>query len=444
MSSIPYRTPIYKLSAVVQRTGLKPDTLRAWERRYGLPRPSRTEGGHRVYSQRDVDIIRWLMARQEEGLNIKKAVDLWCQLEDEGRDPLPAPRVSDLSPPPALEGNTLSELRQDWVSACVEFNEERAEVVLAQAFALYPPDVVALDVLAEGLAQIGEGWYRGHVTVQQEHFASSLAMGRVHALVMACPPPTRPGHLLLACPPEESHAFSTLLLTFLLRREGWPVTHLGANVPIERLETTVEALRPQLVILAAQQLHTAATMLEMARFLAQARVSLGFGGGIFNELPAICRRIPGHFLGQSLKMAPQLVRRLLTAPQPEPEVEPVPQVYLQALTHFREVGPLIEADVWETLSPTPFSSQRLTMVNAAFALVIDAALALGDIGFADYQLEWVEDLRGPSGEPSRLLPVYLETYYQAAKAHLDQRGALVVDWLAERAAAETPGPDGEG
>ncbi|MCA9937221.1 MAG: MerR family DNA-binding transcriptional regulator, partial [Anaerolineales bacterium] len=39
------------MKVVVQETGLKPDTLRAWERRYGVPSPERTAGGHRLYSQ---------------------------------------------------------------------------------------------------------------------------------------------------------------------------------------------------------------------------------------------------------------------------------------------------------------------------------------------------------------------------------------------------------
>src|SRR5512145_944070 len=82
------QNPIYNLKAVVQETGLKADTLRAWERRYGLPQPERSGGGHRLYSQRDMEIIKWLIDRQEEGMSISRAVDLWRSLEEEGRDPL--------------------------------------------------------------------------------------------------------------------------------------------------------------------------------------------------------------------------------------------------------------------------------------------------------------------------------------------------------------------
>ena len=70
-------TPIYNLKAVVQETGIKPDTLRAWERRYDLPKPQRTASGHRLYSQNDIDMLHWLMARQEEGLSISRAIEMW-------------------------------------------------------------------------------------------------------------------------------------------------------------------------------------------------------------------------------------------------------------------------------------------------------------------------------------------------------------------------------
>jgi hypothetical protein len=78
--------PTFNMKVVAQETGLTPDTLRAWERRYGLPSPERTKGGHRLYSQYEIDVLKWLVARQDEGLSISKAVDLWHQLEDKGDD----------------------------------------------------------------------------------------------------------------------------------------------------------------------------------------------------------------------------------------------------------------------------------------------------------------------------------------------------------------------
>src|SRR5215208_7309322 len=81
-------TPAFNLKVVLKETGLAADTLRAWERRYGLPIPQRSAGGHRLYSQRDIETIKWLLKRQAEGLSISRAVDLWNEQLASGSDPL--------------------------------------------------------------------------------------------------------------------------------------------------------------------------------------------------------------------------------------------------------------------------------------------------------------------------------------------------------------------
>jgi DNA-binding transcriptional MerR regulator len=417
----------------VQQTGLKPDTLRAWERRYGLPTPERSSGGHRLYSQHDVDTIKWLIARQREGLSIKRAVELWRQVEAEGRDPLQAatpiatPAAPTLVPNPA--GETVAQLRQQWIDACLAYDEQRAEQLLNQAFALYSPETVTIELLQRAVAQIGEGWYKGDVTVQQEHFCSSLAVRRLEALVMAAPPPNRPGRILAACPPEEHHVIGLLLLTFRLRRRGWEVIYLGANVPIEQLETTVAVIQPQLVIMAAQLLHTAATLKGADQALQQAEVPLAYGGLIFNLLPALRERIPGHFLGEQLESAPQRVESLMAAPRPVPEPETVPDAYIQALERFQERRGFIEARVIQSLSSGGYAHNHLALANRALGLNIGAALALGDMDFLGTDIEWVTGLLRNYRLPVEALYGYLHAYHQTVGEQLDERGQPIITWF---------------
>ena len=95
-------TPAFNLKAVLKETGLAADTLRAWERRYGLPVPQRSAGGHRLYSQRDIETIKWLIRRQAEGLSISRAVDLWNEQLGSGSDPLAGPVQSTFTSTAAL------------------------------------------------------------------------------------------------------------------------------------------------------------------------------------------------------------------------------------------------------------------------------------------------------------------------------------------------------
>jgi len=425
-----YQTPTFNLKAVTQETGVNPDTLRAWERRYDLPNPERTQGGHRIYSQRDIDIVKWLVARQAEGLRIKQAVALWRRLEADGKEPL-LMKVAQAQPEMPARG-TVAELRQAWVSASLAYDEREAEQVLAQAFALYPPETVSLELLQKGIAQIGQAWYAGHATVQQEHFATELATRRVEGLVAAAPPPTRPGRILAACPPEEAHAFSLLVLTFLLRRRGWDVVYLGANVPVEEMETTVKATKPDLAILAAQQLETAANLLTMAQFLRESDVVPTFGGRIFNQLPALRTRIPGYFLSANLEQAPYTVEQMMAAPRPLPPLELASEAHTKALAHYREQQLSIESDVRLASQTTNVAYEHISDLNQELARNIAAALTLGDISFADSYLDWLDGLGSEEPVAAVWSAGYLKRYYQAAKAHLDGRGATIVDWLAGR------------
>lgn len=429
----PDDTPIYNLKVVIQETGLKPDTLRAWERRYEMPTPQRTSGGHRLYSQRDIEILKWLIARQEEGLSISRAVELWRRLKSEGQDPLLAsqtPERTDYRPLPNLTagGDTLAALRQAWIDACLAFNEKEAERAVTQAFSTHSPEVVSLDLLQKGLAEIGEGWYRNQVTVQQEHFASALALRRLYALLSATPPPIRAGSILAACPPHELHSFSLLLLTFLLRRQGWDVVYLGANVPIARIELTIEAAEPKLVVLSAQQLYTAASTLEMGLFLQDQGIAVAYGGLIFNNVPELSRHLPGHFLGTSLAQAPQAVEQLMASARLKPaEIVASPE-YQSALSHFREQQPLIELAVSAALPVMP--RNQLGTANLHLGQNITAALTLGDIRFLDADMNWLQTLLVNYEIPRAALAHYLQVYRDAASLHLDGRGQLILDWLA--------------
>ena len=127
------KNPALNLKVVLQETGIAADTLRAWERRYGLPMPQRTAGGHRLYSQYDIETIKWLLARQAEGLSISRAVDLWNEHTASGADPIAGFAPSTFSSVPTIPANSaannLDSLRKQWITACMKFNEAAAEQV---------------------------------------------------------------------------------------------------------------------------------------------------------------------------------------------------------------------------------------------------------------------------------------------------------------------------
>jgi methanogenic corrinoid protein MtbC1 len=418
-------TPTFNLKAVLKETGLAADTLRAWERRYGLPMPDRTPGGHRLYSQRDIEIIKWLMAKQGDGLSISRAVDLWNELTASGQDPLPA-SVPQMSP---LPGANLDAIRQSWLEACLAFNESGVEQVLNQAFAVYPLETVCVEVLQHGLSDIGEMWYRAEATVQQEHFTSALAQRRLDALIAAAPPPTRPHTLLVGCPPGEQHDFTPLLLTLLLRRRGMKVVYLGADVPIQRFNETLIAIKPHLIILSTQQLQTANGLRETAEHLNSSGGRVAYGGRIFNLLPELRNRIPAHFLGESVQEALQSIETLLTADIPLVGIESVDERDKKLSAAYLRNQAMIDmyalAETNKIGIPIEFASIAIQQLGKN----LGSALSLGHIDSLNVEMEWIRGLLREHKQSPESLDTFLIAYAKSIDSAMGKEGLSISSWL---------------
>lgn len=428
------QTPAYNLKVVLNETGIKADVLRAWERRYGLPVPQRSAGGHRLYSQRDVETIRWLMTKQGEGLSISRAVDVWNELQTSGIDPLTQGRQMTLTTPvkttlPATSQTNIDGARSEWLSACLTFNESLAEQILNNAFALYPVETVCVDVLQRGLAEIGALWYENRASVQQEHFASALVMRRLDALLAAAPPPTRSQTVLVGCPPGEWHSFTALLLALFLRRRGYHVVYLGANVPEQQFEETVQAVRADLVLLVGQQLTTAATLQQIAASLAEHGVCVGYGGRIFGMLPDLQKRIAGHFLGWQLLDAIDHVDTLLNMRMLSPQVTlPTPD-YIESLQTFLSHRTAIDAGMEAHAKLMHMPLQEMSTANHFMGDNIMATLRLGDMAYMDGETHWLTTFLAAQKTPLGFVPIYFKMYLDVLRQQLGEHAEPVAGWL---------------
>ena len=420
-------TPAYNLKVAVNETGLTPATLRAWERRYKLFKPQRSTGGHRLYSEDEINLLKWLVARQKEGLSISRAVDLWRSQADQPLAQNHFPAVS--RPLPATGEGMLDQLRQAWLEACLAFNEPEAELAMAKALAVATPDVVCTQLMQRGLAELGAGWYTGTVSIQQEHFASALVLRRLNALFAVAPMPTQSDRLLAACPPGENHDLALLMLAFIMRWRGWEVIYLGADVPLDQLDATLRATAPHLVLSVAQTLPGAASLSELARFTHDRSIPLAYGGGIFNQIDGLSERIPGHFLSQKIDTAPQAIEHILTHQPSPPASRPLPPAYAAALAGIREKEALIITRIREILRSSPIHPRYVDVANAHFTRAVTAALVLGEINYLDYPVEWLNGLMENNGLSPTLAFQYYRAFHQAVLEQPGSQAWPVLGWL---------------
>ncbi len=437
------KAPAFNLKVVLRETGLAADTLRAWERRYGLPVPQRSPGGHRLYSQYDIETIKWLVARQNEGLSISRAVDLWKDELAQGHEPVPETTIrpaagfTSMQQPIFLPPETnIDAIRAHWLAACLNFNESAAEQALNQAFSMYPVETVCIDVLQRGMAELGMLWYEGRASVQQEHFASGLAMRRLDTLLAASPAPTRGKTILVGCPPEEWHTFSALMLTLFLRRRGLSVIYLGANVPTARFQETVMAVNADVVLLAAHHLVSAATLQQTALQLSAQGARIVYGGRIFNMHPGLLAGIPGHFLGERLDMAIETIERVLVE-FPEPaRRELISQDYFEALRAFIVKRPLVEATINQHLQTKielaetrEMPPDYLEIAHRYMGNSIVAALQLGNIYYLESEIDWLVHMLKSHKQPAGAVKEYLSHYADALIEHLGLPATTITNWM---------------
>lgn len=214
----------YRIKTVADLVGVPRPTLVAWERRFGILEPNRTDAGYRVYSEEDVRILLRIRALLDGGLRISEAV------EQERRE-RSRRNLTPLFPRAELPGNAHSLL----VKALLAFDRSDAERLVISADAPHWERVLD-EVYLPALREIGDLWCQGQATVAQEHFASTFILEQVTArfhTLSAGPAGGTPAACV--CSPGEQHALAMYVVATRLAERGMRVTVLGADLPLTEL-----------------------------------------------------------------------------------------------------------------------------------------------------------------------------------------------------------------
>lgn len=226
---------VLRIGELSRRVGVSPEVLRAWERRYGVLRPTRTEGGFRLYSTADEERVRRMLALQQQGLSSAVAARM-AATEDDGA-----------SAASALPADTL---RQAFADALDRFDEGSANRTFDRALGMLTLDALLRQIVLGYLADLGERWSAGLASVAQEHFATNVLRGRLLGLARDWGQGGGP-LALLACPPGELHDLGLICFGLALHARGWRIAFLGADTPVDTLKQTADDLHPDLVVLTA-------------------------------------------------------------------------------------------------------------------------------------------------------------------------------------------------
>lgn len=270
---------LLRIGELSRRTGLSADVIRAWERRYDLLEPQRTEGNFRLYGVDDISRLRLMQHYLAKGIPAAQAAGLVHQVQTDAHDTNPGIPAGDVR-------KALRVLRE----SLERFDDARADRVLQRLLGVFAPGAVLRDVVMPYLRGLGERWECGEATIAQEHFASSFLEGWMLSMARGWGQAGR-RRVMLACLPGERHVLGLVGFGLAMRDLGWRITYLGADMPLPAVEQAADAVRPDVIVLAAALPTTfTAAIDDVQRLAARHPIAVGGAGSIAAALPWLSDR----------------------------------------------------------------------------------------------------------------------------------------------------------
>ena len=228
-----YQVPRHPIRVVAERTGLSPDVLRAWERRYGVVAPARSAAGQRLYSDADIDRFALLAKATRSGRPHGPTASL--PLEELRR------LVEEDAERGATRPTPAADHRERAFAAVADLAPERLQAVLRTAMVSLGAPVFLDDVVAPLIRRIGDAWEAGEIGIAHEHAASAAVRGVLRWLVEVIEVPAGAPRAVVACLARERHELGAALAAAAAAHAGWRVAYLGPDLPAA--EIAVAALR---------------------------------------------------------------------------------------------------------------------------------------------------------------------------------------------------------
>jgi MerR family transcriptional regulator, light-induced transcriptional regulator len=239
--------PRHPVRLVANLTGLSPHVLRAWERRYGVVAPHRSEGGQRLYSDHDIERLRLLRQLTGQGHSISRVGGLsLADLERLQEQVHPGPVVL-----PAGNGQSsaAADVVGEALGAVGRFDAQELQAVLQRGAITLGGPVFLNEVLSPAVEAVGEGWSSGTLSIAQEHMSTAVFRRVLEWQLGAYRVEGDMPRLVVATPPGDAHELGALMLAVSAVGEGWGVTYLGPNLPVVELLAAARDIEARVVAL---------------------------------------------------------------------------------------------------------------------------------------------------------------------------------------------------
>lgn len=257
-------TEKYPIRTISEITGVNAVTLRAWERRYGLIKPSRTPKGHRLYSRADILLVEEILGHLSQGMSISQVAR---DIQENDANGMPE------------DNETWDQYANKMIAATVSFDEQTLDHTYNDAMSLYPIDIVTQRLLLPLLGELGNRWAKKTGSIAEEHFFSMYLRNKLGARFHHQNMKNTGPRLIMACLPGEHHEFGILLFSLTAHSKGYQVILLGADLPIIELKQVVDSTSSQGIVLAGSSTLNCETLFQNLQILTSSVTIPVFIGG---------------------------------------------------------------------------------------------------------------------------------------------------------------------
>jgi len=274
---------MYTIKEASARTGVGAPLIRAWERRYGVVRPTRTPSGYRLYDDATINVLLTMRALTESGWTASEAARAILAGEvavdevaiDEAAVATAVPRA----PAPSAAATHRAGTIARFVSAAESASPVDTEAALDAIFAAGSFEAVVDDLLLPACAALGDSWVAGRLSVAAEHAASAAVIRRLAAVYQAAGIPTRPS-VVVGLPPGVRHELGALAFAAALRRRRVGVLYLGPDVTVDGWVDVLTRTRARAAVIGVVTAADCAAAAEVVTALQALAVPIIAVGGV--------------------------------------------------------------------------------------------------------------------------------------------------------------------
>lgn len=233
---------MYNINSVAKITGLTAFVIRAWEKRYNVVVPGRTETNRRFYSEEDIEKLRLLKLTVDSGNSIRNVAGLSVNALKEMLSSLKNSSVEKSFVP---AGSNIFLI--DCIKAVELFDDRGLESSLIKASMELSHPILLDEVVIPLLNKVGVGWSDGAIHIAQEHIASAVIRTFLYNLRESYKRFEFSKRIILTTPLGHTHEFGALIASIVAASEGWNSIYLGPDLPSSEIIVAASRLDPKIV-----------------------------------------------------------------------------------------------------------------------------------------------------------------------------------------------------